>query len=106
MSDGDQRIAERVPASLRVRLKYSDESAFIEKYAVNISRGGIFIATRSPKPVGTTLRFDMLLESGDPVVRGEGAVVWVKPYDAEHPERAHGMGVRFTWLDEIGRAHV
>ena len=34
---------------MRIRLKYPDLETFIQKYAVNISRGGIFIATKQPK---------------------------------------------------------
>jgi uncharacterized protein (TIGR02266 family) len=99
----DSRQSDRIPATLRIRLKYTDEATFVEKYSVNISRGGIFIATRSPKPVGTLLRFEFQLAQGEPLIRGEGSVVWVRPFDAAQPERSHGMGVRFTKLDGESR---
>ena len=100
------RASEREPASLRIRLRYVDEDTFIEKYSVNISRGGIFIGSKSPRAVGSALRFEFQLEGGAPVIRGEGAVAWVKPFDPAQPTKAHGMGVRFTRLDAPSRLIV
>ena len=80
---------------MRIKLKYPDIDTFIQKYAVNISRGGIFIATKPPKPVGTYVRFEFLLsdEGGTSIIRGEGQVQWTKDYDPATPGK-------------IGRAHV
>lgn len=88
---------------MRINLKYADVGMFIERYAVNISRGGVFIPARSPKEVGALVRFEFLLAGGTPVLRGEGQVIWVKPYDPEQPRRVHGMGLRFTRLDPESR---
>jgi uncharacterized protein (TIGR02266 family) len=91
--------------SMKVKLKYADVETFIARYAVNLTRGGVFIATPSPKPVGTLLRFEFVLTgtpSGRPlsVLRGEGQVQWTQPYDESAPDRPYGMGVRFLRLDE------
>src|SRR5438132_635447 len=91
---------------MRIKLKYPDVETFIQKYSVNISRGGIFIATRTPKPVGTMVRFEFQIATAMPVIRGEGQVIWVKDFDPEQPKRVHGMGVRFTRLDSESRALV
>lgn len=91
------------PATMRINLKYADVGMFIERYAVNISRGGVFIPARSPREVGALVRFEFLLAGGTPVLRGEGQVIWVKPYDPEQPRRVHGMGLRFTRLDPDSR---
>ncbi len=91
---------------MRIKLKYPDVDTFIQKYAVNISRGGIFIATRTPKPVGTVVRFEFQLASAQPVIRGEGQVIWVKDFDPAQPQRVHGMGLRFLRLDPESRAMV
>ncbi len=87
---------------MRIKLRYPDIDTFIQKYAVNISRGGIFIATKTPKPIGTLLRFEFVLASTEPglsIIRGEGQVQWTREYDAATPTKAHGMGVKFTRLD-------
>ncbi|HEX8952402.1 MAG TPA: TIGR02266 family protein, partial [Polyangia bacterium] len=101
MAGHDSRLGDRQSASMRIKLKYPDVETFIQKYAVNISRGGIFIATKHPKPVGTFVRFEFLLSDAttSSIIRGEGQVQWTKEYDAAHPNKAHGMGVKFSRLD-------
>jgi uncharacterized protein (TIGR02266 family) len=94
---------------MRIKLKYPDVETFIQKYAVNISRGGIFIATKTPKPVGTALKFEFLLaagENGTSIIRGEGQVLWTREFDPSQPSKAHGMGIRFTRLDPESQAVV
>jgi uncharacterized protein (TIGR02266 family) len=94
---------------MRIKLKYPDVETFIQKYAVNISRGGIFIATRTPKPVGTSLKFEFVLaagENGVSIIRGEGQVLWTREFDPTQPGKAHGMGVKFTRLDAESQAIV
>jgi molecular chaperone DnaK len=97
----DSRIGDRQSASMRIKLKYPDVETFIQKYAVNISRGGIFIATKQPKAVGTFVRFEFLLSDATTtsIIRGEGQVQWTKEFDPAHPTKAHGMGVKFSRLD-------
>ncbi len=86
---------------MRIKLKYPDLETFIQKYAVNISRGGIFIATKSPKPVGTAVKFEFMLANAEStsLIRGEGLVQWTREFDPAMPTKAHGMGVKFTRLD-------
>jgi uncharacterized protein (TIGR02266 family) len=86
---------------MRIKLKYPDVNTFIQKYAVNISRGGIFISTKQPKPVGTYLKFEFVLAATEAIsiIRGEGQVQWTKEFDPAQPNKAHGMGVKFTRLD-------
>jgi uncharacterized protein (TIGR02266 family) len=93
---------------MRIKLKYPDVETFISKYAVNISRGGIFIATKTPKPVGTMVRFEFLLANaeGTSLIRGDGQVQWVREFDPTQPQRAHGMGVKFIKLDDHSQAIV
>jgi uncharacterized protein (TIGR02266 family) len=104
----DSRIGDRQTASMRIKLKYPDVETFIQKYAVNISRGGIFIATKQPKPVGTFVRFEFLLSDAgtSSIIRGEGQVQWTKEYDPQHPMKAHGMGVKFSRLDADSQAVI
>jgi len=93
---------------MRIKLKYPDVDTFIQKYAVNISKGGIFIATKTPKPVGTLIRFEFLLANAETtaVIRGEGQVQWTREFDATQPTKPHGMGVKFTKLDGESQAVV
>jgi uncharacterized protein (TIGR02266 family) len=104
----DTRVGDRQPTSMRIKLKYPDIETFIQKYAMNISRGGIFIATKTPKPVGTNLRFEFLLanEAGTSVIRGDGQVQWTREFDPAAPTKAHGMGIKFTRLDPESQSVV
>lgn len=91
---------------MRIRLKYPDKDTFIEKYSANISQGGMFIQSRAPQAVNTTIRFEMVLQDGTPLLKGEGRVIWIKEYDASQPHKVHGMGVRFLDIDDQSEALV
>jgi molecular chaperone DnaK len=107
MAGEDQRRAARVARELELRLAYPSVDAFIERHALNISRGGIFIRSRDPSPPGTELELDISLESGDRVIRGRGVVCWTTPPSAPgEPRRDPGMGVRFLELTRESRALV
>src|SRR5690606_25154845 len=102
----DKRAELRHPIALRVRLRYTGVEQFISKFATNLSRGGMFLATRSPRPVGTLLEFQLVLADGSPIVEGTGEVRWTAPYDRATPESRHGMGIAFVELSEESAAVV
>ena len=77
-------------ASLRLHLKCPDAEDFVERFAPNVTRGGIFFPTRDAREVGATIRFEIALLDDTVVFAGEGVVTWAKP---------KGMGVKFTTLD-------
>ena len=80
---------------VRLQLRYPDENTFIQRFSANVTRGGIFIASRSPFAVGTVIAFEISLLAGPPMLGGSGKVAWVREFDPEEPQRAHGMGVQF-----------
>jgi uncharacterized protein (TIGR02266 family) len=88
---------------VRLRLKYVEIDTFVDRFAPNVTRGGIFLASREPRPVGTEVRFEVQLMNGPPVLSGEGRVTWVKAFNPAEPQRAHGMGVQFTTIDPACR---
>jgi molecular chaperone DnaK len=103
----DKRGGARTPVGLAVRLSYGSVDEFVERFAVNVSRGGVFIRSRDPKPPGTVLAFELRLSGGEAAIRGRGVVRWIQAEDrAAHPPRAPGMGVQFLGLDEGSRALV
>lgn len=81
-----------------VRVEINREFAVIEdyiaEYVSNISQGGVFIRSKNPLPMGTsvTLRFTVILDDIE-IVEGEGEVVRVERSSSET-----GMGVAFTRL--------
>jgi molecular chaperone DnaK len=103
----EKRSGDRTPVGLLVRLSYGSVDEFVERFAVNISRGGIFIRSRDPKPVGTAVSFELKLVSGETILRGQGLVRWIQAESpGAHPPVAPGMGIQFTPLDHASRALV
>ncbi|MDP3234279.1 MAG: TIGR02266 family protein [Myxococcales bacterium] len=100
----DHRSNSRKAVGLLVKLKYSGVDEFAERYATNLSDGGMFIRSREPKPVGTELKFRVEIANGERVLQGTGVVRWVRSPD--DPTGAPGMGVQFETLDEASRALV
>jgi uncharacterized protein (TIGR02266 family) len=88
----------RGPVSLRIKFRSASLDQFIERYAVDVSRGGIFIRTREPLAVGTPLKFDFQLQDAAPLLAGEGTVVWIRENDPSRANVTPGMGVRFDKL--------
>jgi uncharacterized protein (TIGR02266 family) len=88
---------------LRIRLPFATEPEFVDRYGANVERGGIFIATRTPKPQGTEISFELVLSNGERLMRGEGVVQQVRSEDA--PGKA-GMLVRFVRLDPRTKALI
>jgi uncharacterized protein (TIGR02266 family) len=88
----------RGAVSLRIKFRSANLDQFIERYGVDVSRGGIFIRTREPLAVGTQLRFDFQLQDAAPLLAGEGTVVWIRENDPARAGVTPGMGVRFDKL--------
>jgi uncharacterized protein (TIGR02266 family) len=88
---------------VRIRLRFASFDALIDKFAPNITRGGVFIASRTPLPTGSTFAFEIQLAGGEVALAGDGKVTWVKPFDPAAPQKPHGMGVQFLRLDNPSR---
>ncbi len=86
------------PVTLKIKFKSASFDQFMERYAVDVSRGGIFIRTKQPLAVGTPLNFEFTLQDGAPLLAGDGTVIWIREADAARPSVAAGMGVRFDKL--------
>ena len=90
-------------APVRIRLRFASFDAFIEKFAPNVTRGGVFIASRTPLPIGSSFAFEIQLAGGEVALAGDGKVTWVKAFDPATPQKPHGMGVQFLRLDGPSR---
>ena len=87
------------PVSLRFRFDSETVEQFAERYASDVSRGGIFVQSRQPFAVGTQLRLDLQLLNGTPIIVGDGTVHWTREPDAAKPNTVPGMGIRFSKLN-------
>src|SRR5262245_58339801 len=94
-SDDDRRHGERVPIELRV--EYRRLNTFFADYTKNISRGGSFIGTEKPLPVGTEFVFALCVPGLAAPIRLRGKVIWVTSVvDATRANPA-GMGIEFQY---------
>ena len=84
--------------TLRIKFKSASLDDFINRYGVDVSPGGIFIRTKQPIEVGTTLQFEFALADGAPLLTGTGTVAWVRENDPGRPNNVPGMGLRFDKL--------
>ncbi len=83
------------PLVLRIKLRYPDLDTFIEKFAINVGRAGIFLATRGLQPAGTELRFELRLVDDQVVLSGVGRVAAVYEPRPDDPSAPYGMAIEF-----------
>ena len=88
---------------VHLQLRYPNEDIFIQRFAPNVTRGGIFLASRTPFPVGSVIAFEVSLTQGPPLLAGTGKVAWVREFNPQEPQRAHGMGVQFLDIVPVCR---
>src|SRR5574338_530487 len=102
----DRRDA-RVDALLRIRLSHGSLEEFIQRYALNVSRGGIFVRTLDPRPPGAEVVLDVSIGTGHQVLSGKGIVRWTTPPSGPgETHREPGMGIKFTELTPETRALI
>ena len=89
----DRRAAERV--LLHVDLGLTSESNFYAGLTMDVSEGGLFIATYDRLPVGTLVSLEFALPNGHEV-KADGAVCWLR--DSRVDDLVPGMGIAFDGL--------
>lgn len=97
------RKAERLQHELLVA--YRTVGSFITDFAVNISKGGIFINTRDPASVGTIVRLIISLPDAAFPFDLTGRVTRVQLHDP-NSDAMSGMGIEFIDVDEEKRARL
>jgi type IV pilus assembly protein PilZ len=106
-SDGDERRAEtRAPIELKV--EYKRLNSFFADYTKNISRGGTFIKTGRPLPIGTEFLFKLYVPQLEAALEIHGEVQWIVT-EAEVLEGKHeeaGMGIRFVYREGASKDEV
>jgi uncharacterized protein (TIGR02266 family) len=97
------RKADRLQHELLVAYRTVD--GFITDWAVNISRGGIFINTRNPLAIGTTVRLIISLPDAAFPFDLTGRVIRVSEFD-NPSNQVPGMGIEFVDVDEEKRSRI
>ena len=95
MPDQDERRAEsRRPIELKV--EYKRLNTFFADYTKNISRGGTFIKTRRPLPIGTEFMFKLLVPGRDTPLTIHGEVQRIID---EAADEEPGMAIKFVYRE-------
>jgi type IV pilus assembly protein PilZ len=103
-AEDERRDADRAPIELRV--EYQRLNSFFADYTRNISRGGTFIRTDRPLPVGTDFVFKLGVPTlAEPLVLA-GKVQWLITPEQAGAEQEAGMGIGFIFESEAERERV
>lgn len=99
-SESESRAAARRPIELKV--EYKRLNTFFADYIKNISRGGTFIKTSRPLPVGTEFLFKLFVPGRDDPFTIHGEVHRIIDAQAAGEgagEDELGMAIRFTYRE-------
>ena len=92
--EADRRASIRVPVQMRVTFR--DVGELKRCWMTNLSRGGLFVATEHPAPIGTELTLRLTIAEGGDEIELPVAVV---SHDLDPSfQRRRGMGLRFREL--------
>lgn len=95
MAEGNRKDPRARVLNMTVRYKSATVDEFIENHSHDISKGGIFIKTRSPFPAGTLLKFEVRIAEDQKLMQGVGRVVWRREPDRAEESFPAGMGIKF-----------
>jgi hypothetical protein len=91
------------PVALRIKLRYDDVDAMVQRFATNVGRSGLFLPTRSLQPIGTEVKFELRIADDTPVLVGLGKVRSAKAPDPDNPRAAFGMAIELMRVTREGR---
>jgi hypothetical protein len=90
-------LSERSPIPLiRITRPYRSEGEFIDGDLAWLGRSSVILPNGPIRPEGELVRFEIMLDGGMPVLRGEGHVV---AHHTPSGTRPPGLEVRFTRID-------
>ena len=105
MKNGDNRRAHsRKPIELKV--EYKRLNTFFADYTRNISKGGSFIRTDRPLPIGTEFVFCLSVPKLEVPLRLLGKVIWIVVPDKATEQQPAGMGIEFQYRADNERSEV
>ncbi len=88
-----------------ILVAYRTMEGFVTDWAVNISKGGLFVNTRTPLPVGSQVRLIISLPNAAFPYDLTGKVSWVNEFDNQS-NVAPGMGIEFVDIGEDQKAKI
>ena len=102
-SSSDLRTNIRINVEFEVTL--TGPHIFFTGFTMDISEGGVFVATHQIFPIGTEFKLHMII--GEDTLEIDSKVIWVRGEDgANISGHEPGMGLKFMVLDERALAIV
>lgn len=98
----DRRAQSNKRVFVEVEIGLTSESHIYTGLSLDVSTGGVFVATYEPSAPGTAVSVHFVLPDGH-VVNAEGVVRWTRDATAD---AAPGMGVAFTYISPESLAHI
>lgn len=90
-----------------ILVAYRTVDGFMTDWAVNISKGGLFVNTRTPLEIGSEVKLIVSLPDGEFPFDLIGRVTWVSATrEGGHPGAAPGMGIEFLDVDSEKRSRL
>jgi uncharacterized protein (TIGR02266 family) len=99
-----QRSEPRFSAATSVVVAVEGRAALQDLWTANISKGGLFVVTRTPPPLQT--RVVVTLETPDGTLQLAAEVVHVVPPQADSPTAVAGAGLQFSAVTEAQRQAI
>ena len=84
------------PVGLAVKLPFASPEEFLAKYGLNITRGGIYLRSKTVKAPGTAVTLDLKLAGGERLIYASAVVHFVT---GQEGSGIPGMGLRFLTVD-------
>lgn len=84
------------PVAIRIQRPYDSESELLAAEGPTLTRSTLLLLGAKNRPPGTILRFELVLRTGTPMLRGEGKVL---EYQEESSFGMAGLVVKFSRLD-------
>jgi len=84
----------------RLKMHYRTIDAFLVEYRENLRRGGTFIKTSSPLPIGRDCVFEITAPGLDKALSFEGVVTWSSKDGIERSgQQEEGMGIEYRMTE-------
>ncbi len=105
----ERRQYARIGVSIPVKYKSASSRIWSETFTLNISAGGVLMATTDELKIGDELKMQVLLPAEKKPIEATGKVVWKKPtgelseFDAKNINAKSFAGIefaKFTKIDE------
>jgi uncharacterized protein (TIGR02266 family) len=95
---GSDRVADRRDFAAEIELSNESEHSFYTGFTENISSGGLFVATRDLKPIGTVMEISFSLPGSGVKITTRCEVRWQR-LEQPNADSMPGIGLRFLDID-------